>query len=209
MRLVPIFLLFFSCLTQGQELNNPNKLPPCHNGRYHNCWGVKKIGTQKNIGEYKNGTLNGLGMIYQGSKVDCFGIFKDGQQIKSVQYYSTELFEVAKYDGEWSGTNPNMWHGRGILTKKNGEVLEGIWENHKFIRAEKVMPISLAEFGIPSTGVEHYEAEIIEKNHAVNDNTDRYARPTKITNSQDRKLVQKNISPAPSPASSKKNGDFR
>jgi antitoxin component YwqK of YwqJK toxin-antitoxin module len=106
------------------------KLPPCpdvdnskhkHLGlggrteKWHNCYG-RYVGELNDVnkgdvyeGEFRNGLLNGQGMM----------IYPDGE----------------KYVGEFKNGNRN---GQGTITFANGRVEEGIWADGKFVRAEKI-----------------------------------------------------------------------
>ena len=158
MRLLPIFLLMFSCLAFGQELKNPNKLPLCpknKNARYHNCWGTyTDANGDKYVGEWKDGKVHGQGTTIYANGHKYVGEFKDGNKHGQGTYTNAN---GDKYVGEWKddkvhgqGTiyaqgdihigefkDGNM-HGQGILTKADGTRLEGIWENNEFIREAKV-----------------------------------------------------------------------
>ena len=90
MRLLPIFLLAFSCVAWGQILNNPNNLPLCSSKHQPSvCYSGR-------IGEWG-------------------------------------------YEGEMKG---GLRHGVGIYYFTDGSIQEGIWDENKFSRAEKVTPTS-------------------------------------------------------------------
>jgi len=113
MRLLPIFSLIFSCLAYGQELNNPNKLPPCptdQNQKFHNCWGkyVHSDG-DKYVGEWKDGNKHGQGTFY---------------------WIGDSLWKGDKYVGEYRNDKK---HGQGTYTFANGDKYVGEFksgENH-------------------------------------------------------------------------------
>jgi hypothetical protein len=131
----------FSCLSWGQELNNPNGLPPCpqdQNVRYHNCWGKYIFSNgDKFVGEWKDGKKNGQGTFYwigdsqwKGDKY--VGEYKDDRRNGQGTY---SFSNGDKYVGEWKDNNRT---GQGIYTYADGKRQEGIWENSNFIREAKV-----------------------------------------------------------------------
>jgi hypothetical protein len=133
MRLLPILLLMFSCLAYGQDFDNPNKLSPCPEGQYHNCWGTATwAGGEKYVGEFKDGNVHGRGTFTWANGEKYVGEFKDG----ALNGQGTYIYgDGHKYVGEFKGGKK---HGEGILTSPDGKRMEGIFENDNFIREAKV-----------------------------------------------------------------------
>jgi hypothetical protein len=136
MYLITIFLLIFSSTAWGLELNNLNKLKPCPKDqmvRSHNCWGTYNLENgNKYVGEFQNGKRNGQGTLTYVHGDKYVGEFRDDD------YNGQGTFTFADgggFTGEWKDDKPN---GRGIETYADGSpAKEGIFENGKFIRAEK------------------------------------------------------------------------
>ena len=116
---VVIGATFISSLAHAQE-TNPNKLPTCigdyHKNRpWNNCWGEYRVRLsnvetgEAYTGEFLNHRYDGFGI-----HIDVFG---------------------NRYVGKFRN---GYFHGPGILTFRNGEQQEGIWENEKLIRKAKV-----------------------------------------------------------------------
>lgn len=123
----------FSCLAYGQDFDNSNKLPPCPEGQYHNCWGtVTWAGGEKYVGEFKDGNVHGRGTFTRANGEKYVGEFKDGAQNGQGTYI---YVDGHKYVGEFKGGKK---HGEGILTSPDGKRWEGIFENDNFIREVKV-----------------------------------------------------------------------
>jgi hypothetical protein len=154
MRLLPIFLLIFSCVAYGQELNNPNKLRLCptdQSQRFHNCWGTQFfVNGDKYVGGFKDGKRHGQGTFFFAAGSKYVGEFKDGKkhgqgtltftsgnryvgEWRDDQKHGQGVFIVANGDEYVGDFKSDKRHGRGILTKANGRRLEGIWENDSFI----------------------------------------------------------------------------
>ena len=121
----------------AQELNNPNKLPPCpepdyskavelgknsRTAKWKNCWGrftLEQEGDARGSvfeGEWSGGWLNGKG--------------------------SFSLYLGNYYFGEIKNNRPN---GRGIYIDSSGRRKEGIWDYGNFVREEKVNLVSEKE----------------------------------------------------------------
>ena len=96
MRLLPVFLLLFSCLAYGQELNNPNKLPPCpkeQNQKFDNCWGTRIYGDSSNyVGEFKDDNRHGQGVFTQVTGAYFEGIWESDnlKHAKTIRVGSTD-----------------------------------------------------------------------------------------------------------------------
>ena len=154
-KLLPILLTLFST-TEGWSL------PPCGaSGIWTNCFGTETFGKHskwegdKYVGEYKDGKPHGQGAKTFSNGDKYVGEFKDRE--KNGQGTVTRS-DGRKYVGEWeddefhgqgTATSPdgskyvgeykdNKRHGRGAYTFSDGRVLEGIWENDKFLYAQKV-----------------------------------------------------------------------
>ena len=155
MRLLPVFLLIFSCVAWSQEFNNPNKLPACPTPDYSkntdyerfakwtNCWGRYRVeldATYKGDvleGEWKNGSLDGQGIYTHANGNRYQGEYKEGKSHGQGTYYhlADNQFKGDRYQGEFKDYKK---HGQGIFTKANGTRYEGIFEDDKFIREAKV-----------------------------------------------------------------------
>jgi hypothetical protein len=116
---VVIGATFISSLAHAQQ-TNPNKLPTCigdyHKNRpWNNCWGEYRVRLsnvetgEAYTGEFLNHRYDGFGI-----HIDVFG---------------------NRYVGNFRN---GYFHGPGILTFRNGEQQDGIWENEKLIRKAKV-----------------------------------------------------------------------
>lgn len=132
MRLLPILFLIFSCVGLGQELNNPNRLPPCpteQNQRFHNCWGtVNWPNGDKYVGEFKNGEKHGLGTYYHladaGYKGQKYiGEFENGD----FHGIGTYLWpEGHSHRGHFKKMKPD---GKGIKIEKNVAKSQGFFSD--------------------------------------------------------------------------------
>jgi hypothetical protein len=90
------------------------------------------------FGEFKGGFFHGWG-TYSYSNGDVF-VGKYGKDIRVIGTFTSANGD--EYFGEWtyhySGRHHYNYHGQGIETRADGRRLEGLWENGKFIREEKV-----------------------------------------------------------------------
>ena len=90
------------------------------------------------FGEFKGGFFHGWG-TYSYSNGDVF-VGEYGKDIRVIGTFTSANGD--EYFGEWtyyySGRHHYNYHGRGIETRADGRRLEGLWENGKFIREEKV-----------------------------------------------------------------------
>jgi hypothetical protein len=107
----------------GQELNNPNKLPPCpkdQNARYHNCWGTYTAPSgDRYVGEFKNDKYHGRGTFTFADGDKYVGGFKDGN------YNGQGTYTYAsgeKYVGEYKDGKK---HGQGAATYASGDKYVG------------------------------------------------------------------------------------
>ncbi len=132
MRSLFILLLILASNALGQDLNNPNGLVLCSNGKFHNCWGIYSAEGTKYVGEWKNGKRHG-----QGTQTYSDGTQSSGEWMDDLLNGMgiTNHADGDKYVGEFKDGKK---HGRGIYTKAQGKHLEGIFENDKFVRAAKV-----------------------------------------------------------------------
>jgi hypothetical protein len=152
MRLLPILLLMFSCLAWGGEWSTTangcrvwNPFPKinetvtwsggCPNG-YIEGWGevewiVDGKTTSWTVGDFKNGTINGLGTLTL-----QYGKYVGELNNSVFEGRGTFFFSSgAKYDGEFKG---GTYYGQGILIQSDGARFDGIWENNNFVRETKV-----------------------------------------------------------------------
>ena len=134
MRLLTIFLLVFSCVTSGQELNNANKVPPCpkdQNARYHNCWGTYAFAQgNKYVGEFKDNNLNGKGTFYFLADDEFKGDIYVGE-FKDDKLYGNGTYTFAngdKYVGEFKD---DRFDGKGAFTRANGDKYVGEFKDGK------------------------------------------------------------------------------
>lgn len=132
-----------------QEINNPNKLPPCpadHNQKFDNCWGSFASAGANYIGEFKNGTITGFGTFTWPNGDKYIGHFKDAKRTGQGTYTTTKGdtytgdFKDGKRHGKGKFTLPdgsvyvgnfkdNMSSGYGESTFADGEKYMGEWEN--------------------------------------------------------------------------------
>ncbi len=131
-------------LAYGQELNNPNNLPPCPDpdyskktdiervGKWHNCWGIYKVELDNSIkgdiykGEFVNGNLHGqvLTQIFS-RKEEYIGFYKNGL----IHGQGTYTYaDGSKYVGEYKDGKK---HGQGTFTFANGDKYVGEWRDGK------------------------------------------------------------------------------
>lgn len=78
---------------------------------------------------YKRDSLepfSGIGLFDSGISY-YYGGFKDGMK----EGFGESIYLGNKYVGEFKG---GLFHGKGILLKTNGEILEGIWKRNELIK---------------------------------------------------------------------------
>ncbi len=142
-RLLPIFLLIFSSLVNGQQVN-PNKLPPCPSAdlskstdieritRWTNCWGRYRIEFHKDYkgdvlqGEWKNGNLHGQAIYTHANGNRYQGEYRDGKKNGKGTY---TVADGARYEGEFREDKAN---GQGTYTHANGDRYQGEFRDNKF-----------------------------------------------------------------------------
>jgi hypothetical protein len=84
-------------------------------------------------GNFIKGKLNGLGSVYVHNGDKYVGNFKEGNRSG---WGTVTLANGRRYVGEQKN---DMFHGKGIYTFTEGTPsLEGVWEEDKFVRAEKI-----------------------------------------------------------------------
>ncbi len=145
MRLLSIFLLMFSCVAYGQELNNPNRLPLCQGNfdnkfrsseripSWDNCWGrvvFAEYSRSYYHGEWKGGRPFGLGTfslsVFGDDEIVVTGAITEigsgGVSGKIKQFISKKF----TYEGEMK---LGERHGFGSFTHPNGNRYRGYWQN--------------------------------------------------------------------------------
>ncbi len=133
----------FSSVAFGQELNNPNKLPPCPGPDYSkntdwerfskwtSCWGRYRIeldATYKGClleGEWKNGSLDGQGNSTYPNGDRYQGEFKYGNKHGKGTY---TYANGARYQGEFKD---DKYHGQGTQTFEDGARYQGEFKNNE------------------------------------------------------------------------------
>jgi hypothetical protein len=130
MRLLPILLLMFSCLAYGQELNNPNKLPPCpkdQSQKFDNCWGTYTYANgDKYVGEFKNWKKHGLGTYYHLADAGHKGEKYIGEfENDDFHGLGTYLWpEGHSHRGHFKKMKPD---GKGVKKLKDGTMYQGVF----------------------------------------------------------------------------------
>jgi hypothetical protein len=147
MFLVILGAISFTHHADAQQ-TNPNKLPVCppidntKNGidrikHWTSCWGWLKVDLNTDMkeavmqGEFKNGQLHGYGIVTGLNGDKYFGSFKNGD-LTGFGHFSDKNGNT--YSGLHKNGIPNG-EGRQII---EGKQLEGIWENGKLIREQKI-----------------------------------------------------------------------
>ena len=114
-----LIAMALSCgAAHGQELNNPNKLPPCPKDQstvFHNCWGIYTWSNgDKYVGEFKDDKMHGQGKFtwedgraYEGAYVDD----------KKQGHGRFSWPDGRLYDGLWFD---GRQHGIGVYTSADG-----------------------------------------------------------------------------------------
>jgi hypothetical protein len=130
---VIIFTVGVNC-TCAQEVKSD--LPKCKGSdisKWNNCFGsYEDVEGSKYRGEFKNGKYSGKGVLTTRIGDRYIGEFKESEKNG---FGEANYFTGGKYIGEHKN---GQLHGKGIYTNSSGKTLEGIWEKHKFIRAEKI-----------------------------------------------------------------------
>ncbi len=115
-RIKKIIFLFFICFSGfGYELGRDESLILDTDGKYY----------KRN----ENKAFSGTGLFDSGISY-YYGGFKDGMKEGFGEY----IYLGEKYIGEFKG---GLFHGKGILKRQNGEILEGIWRRNEFVRQLK------------------------------------------------------------------------
>ena len=86
----------------------------------------------KYIGQWKDNKRNGQGVYTYKDGEKYTGEFKDDLRNGKGIY---EWKNGDKYDGEWKDGNMT---GKGVYTFKDGRQLQGVFENNKFMKEEKL-----------------------------------------------------------------------
>ncbi len=151
MRLFFILLSIVTSAVWGQDFNNPNNLPRCpkpdlakgydvgvsgRTGAWNNCWGRYKVEfSESHIGdvlegEWRNGSLHGMGMYYCKAETPFKGDKYVGE-FKEGSFHGRGTYAMAsgnKYVGEWKDSK---YHGQGTYTYANGEKYVGEFKDGK------------------------------------------------------------------------------
>jgi hypothetical protein len=122
--------LFIWSLAMAQS-----KLPPCQDmaGALNNCYGTQAFqGGASYVGEFKENKRNGQGTYIFPNGNKYVGEFRDDQMNGQGTLY---LATGAKYSGGWKN---GKYDGYGTYTHPDSRpAISGIFEDDKFIRAEK------------------------------------------------------------------------
>ena len=135
-KLIRFALLYLAFVLTGTAFGQSN-LPACQGSdkaKWKNCFGTYTTpkGT-KYVGSFKDGKEHGKGTDAYANGDKYVGEFKDGINHGQGTY---TFADGDKYVGEFKD---NAKHGRGIETYADGSpAKEGIWADHKFVRAEKI-----------------------------------------------------------------------
>jgi hypothetical protein len=112
-----------------------SKLPPCQDmaGALNNCYGTQTFqGGASYVGEFKENKRNGQGTYIFPNGNKYVGEFRDDQMNGQGTLY---LATGAKYSGGWKN---GKYDGYGTYTHPDSRpAISGIFEDDKFIRAEK------------------------------------------------------------------------
>ncbi len=128
-------LFAFVCgAAYGQELNNPDNLPPCptptrqansteeNYSKWTNCFGKR---------DYRDG--GGRKSHYEWGRTAVYeGNFSRGEPHG---WGELRIFNGNKYIGEFK---TGLYHGQGVRTTADGERFEGIWQDGDFVRYTKI-----------------------------------------------------------------------
>ena len=82
--------------------------------------------SERSEGEFRDGKLNGRGILIGANGDRYDGDFRDGRQNGRG---AATFTNGDRYEGEWRDGNPN---GVGRLARANGDVFNGIWANGCF-----------------------------------------------------------------------------
>ena len=99
---------------------------------------LKYIGVEKLIEKALKPFLNFLGVGEKASTIAVVGVtlgigFGAGLLIKEVKTGKLHYKDGSVYEGEFTNANPGP-NGKGKLTKKNGEVIKGLWKHGEFLK---------------------------------------------------------------------------
>ncbi len=95
------------------------------------------------VGMLKDGRKDGEGMYISSNGDKYIGGWKDDKRDGFGEYYylARNQYRGDRFFGEYKN---NSMNGKGIYKKRDGRVLEGIWQNDKFVREEKVISTGMA-----------------------------------------------------------------
>jgi hypothetical protein len=137
MRAIALIIALVATTVSAQS-----NLPACSGtdvSRWSNCFG-SRTNDQGNqyVGEFKDGKPHGQGTGTSANGNVYVGEFRGGRFNGQGIYYSLadNQFKGDKYVGEFKD---GKRHGQGIYTHAKGiPAAEGIWENNKFVRAQRI-----------------------------------------------------------------------
>ena len=115
---------------------NANNKPACSGddpSKWNACVGSASADYGSYAGEFKKGKFDGQGTLNFTNGETYIGQFKEGNAQGMGLHIKTN---GERYAG---GFVANNYQGRGILQGADGKIIsEGVWENDKFVRAEKI-----------------------------------------------------------------------
>ena len=115
---------------------NTNNKPACSGddpSKWNACVGSASADYGSYTGEFRKGKFDGQGTLNFSNGETYIGQFKEGNAQGMGLHIKTN---GDRYAG---GFVANNYQGKGILQGADGKVIsEGVWENDKFVRAEKV-----------------------------------------------------------------------
>ena len=119
-----------------------SNLPACSGSdvsRWTNCFGTFTWSDgHKYVGEFRDGKPNGQGTFTWPDGDKHVGEWRDGKRHGQGTYFflADNQWKGDKHVGEYRGDQRN---GQGIYTFADGRPpLEGMWENHNFVRAQRI-----------------------------------------------------------------------
>jgi len=147
-------------------------LPPCPlNGKFHNCFGSGKDSNENEyIGEMKNNSLVGPGIVIYKNGDRYVGYYDGGRNGEGITYYHTEDEKNAiLFVGQYKD---NVTYGSGIYFDRNGKVVEsGRYEGglieYRFVDPATFSRIPAAKIPVISADarlkIERKQAEIVKE----------------------------------------------
>lgn len=130
-------------LTSTAFSQNANSKPACSGNdpsKWHACVGSASADYGSYTGEFRKGKFDGQGTLNFSNGEIYIGQFKEGNA------QGMGLHIKANGERYAGGFVANNYQGKGILQGADGKVIsEGVWENDKFVRAEKITDTSIRE----------------------------------------------------------------